>query len=155
MGTLLFLLMTTLLALFFYINDTKQHKLIVFQNLLETHFKERNVIKEIIRKHQSTYPALARVVLSFADNQDDVLKMVKKSKKVEGELHNQLDKELDWVIAGNNEDLLNVLRWYFLTCATIASIKSHEDFKALDQEVDKIITGQVDKTILKDNFCFA
>lgn len=155
MGTLLFLLTTALLALFFYINDTKQHKHLIFQNLLETHFKERNVIKEIVRKHQLTYPALARVVLSFTDNQDDVFKMVKNSKKVEGELHSQLDKELDQIIAGNNEDLINVLRWYFLTCATIESIKSHEDFKALDQEVDKIITGQVDKTILKDNFRFA
>lgn len=156
MGTILFLIIVASLVLLFYIRDTKKHKKMIAYNLLYTHFQEKYIIKDAICKYEDKYPALTKVVLSFVEAQLDVSMIVENSKKVEGSLQEQLDKELDEIIESkNNEELLQVIHWYFLACIIISSLRTRESIDIIKKDSIDFEDKPISKSDLKDNYCFA
>lgn len=156
MGTILFLVIVVLLALFFYFQDTKKHKKIIVYNILYTLFQEKYIIKDKIASYEGKYPALTKVVLSFVETQSDVLTVVKNSKKVEGLLKQQLDKELDEIIeTEDNIELLRVVHWYFLACVTISSLQAHENIEVIKKDSIDFEDRKISKSDFKGNYCFA
>lgn len=156
MGTILFLIIVALLVLLFYIRDTKKHKKMIAYNLLYTHFQEKYIIKDAICKYEDKYPALTKVVLSFVETQLDVSMIVENSKKVEGSLQEQLDKELDEIIESkNNEELLQVIHWYFLACTIISFLRTRESIDIIKKDSIDFEDKSISKSDLKDNYCFA
>ena len=156
MGTILFLIIVVLLGFFFYLQDTKKHKKIFVYNLLYTLFQEKYIIKDLICEYEEKYPALAKVVLSFVDTQSDVSTIVKNSKKVEGSLKQQLDKEIDEIIESqNNLELLRVIHWYFLACITISTLRTHDNIDIIKKDSIDFEEGAISKSDLKGNYCFA
>lgn len=156
MGTILFLIIVASLVLLFYIRDTKKHKKMIAYNLLYTHFQEKYIIKEVICKYEDKYPALTKVVLSFVETQLDVSIIVENSKKVEGSLQQQLDKELDEIIESkNNVELLQVIHWYFLACIIISSLRTRESIDIIKKDSIDFEDKPISKSDLKDNYCFA
>ena len=156
MGTILFLIIVASLVLLFYIRDTKKHKKMIAYNLLYTHFQEKYIIKDAICKYEDKYPALTKVVLSFVEAQLDVSMIVENSKKVEGSLQQQLDKELDEIIESkNNEELLQVIHWYFLACIIISSLRTRESIDIIKKDSIDFEDKPISKSDLKDNYCFA
>ena len=125
-------------------------------NLLYTHFQEKYIIKDAICKYEDKYPALTKVVLSFVEAQLDVSMIVENSKKVEGSLQEQLDKELDEIIESkNNEELLQVIHWYFLACIIISSLRTRESIDIIKKDSIDFEDKPISKSDLKDNYCFA
>lgn len=156
MGTILFLIIVASLVLLFYIRDTKKHKKMIAYNLLYTHFQEKYIIKDAICKYEDKYPALTKVVLSFVEAQLDVSMIVENSKKVEGSLQQQLDKELDEIIESkNNVELLQVIHWYFLACIIISSLRTRESIDIIKKDSIDFEDKPISKSDLKDNYCFA
>lgn len=156
MGIILFLIIVASLVLLFYIRDTKKHKKMIAYNLLYTHFQEKYIIKDAICKYEDKYPALTKVVLSFVEAQLDVSMIVENSKKVEGSLQEQLDKELDEIIESkNNEELLQVIHWYFLACIIISSLRTRESIDIIKKDSIDFEDKPISKSDLKDNYCFA
>ena len=156
MGTILFLIIVVSLVLLFYIRDTKKHKKMIAYNLLYTHFQEKYIIKDAICKYEDKYPALTKVVLSFVEAQLDVSMIVENSKKVEGSLQQQLDKELDEIIESkNNVELLQVIHWYFLACIIISSLRTRESIDIIKKDSIDFEDKPISKSDLKDNYCFA
>ena len=156
MGIILFLIIVASLVLLFYIRDTKKHKKMIAYNLLYTHFQEKYIIKDAICKYEDKYPALTKVVLSFVEAQLDVSMIVENSKKVEGSLQEQLDKELDEIIESkNNEELLQVIHWYFLACIAISSLRTRESIDIIKKDSIDFEDKPISKSDLKDNYCFA
>ena len=156
MGTILFLIIVASLVLLFYIRDTKKHKKMIAYNLLYTHFQEKYIIKDAICKYEDKYPALTKVVLSFVEAQLDVSMIVENSKKVEGSLQQQLDKELDEIIESkNNVELLQVIHWYFLACIIISSLRTRERIDIIKKDSIDFEDKPISKSDLKDNYCFA
>lgn len=156
MGTILFLIIVASLVLLFYIRDTKKHKKMIAYNLLYTHFQEKYIIKDAICKYGDKYPALTKVVLSFVETQLDVSMIVENSKKVEGSLQQQLDKELDEIIESkNNVELLQVIHWYFLACIIISSLRTRESIDIIKKDSIDFEDKPISKSDLKDNYCFA
>ncbi len=156
MGTILFLIIVASLVLLFYIRDTKKHKKMIAYNLLYTHFQEKYIIKDAICKYEDKYPALTKVVLSFVEAQLDVSMIVENSKKVEGSLQEQLDKELDEIIESkNNVELLQVIHWYFLACIIISSLRTRESIDIIKKDSIDFEDKPISKSDLKDNYCFA
>lgn len=156
MGTILFLIIVASLVLLFYIRDTKKHKKMIAYNLLYTHFQEKYIIKDAICKYEDKYPALTKVVLSFVETQLDVSMIVENSKKVEGSLQQQLDKELDEIIESkNNVELLQVIHWYFLACIIISSLRTRESIDIIKKDSIDFEDKPISKSDLKDNYCFA
>ena len=156
MGTILFLIIVASLVLLFYIRDTKKHKKMIAYNLLYTHFQEKYIIKDAICKYEDKYPALTKVVLSFVETQLDVSIIVENSKKVEGSLQQQLDKELDEIIESkNNVELLQVIHWYFLACIIISSLRTRESIDIIKKDSIDFEDKPISKSDLKDNYCFA
>lgn len=155
MGIILFLIIVASLVLLFYIRDTKKHKKMIAYNLLYTHFQEKYIIKDAICKYEDKYPALTKVVLSFVEAQLDVSMIVENSKKVEGSLQEQLDKELDEIIESkNNEELLQVIHWYFLACIIISSLRTRESIDIIKKDSIDFEDKPISKSDLKDNYCF-
>ena len=156
MGTILFLIIVASLVLLFYIRNTKKHKKMIAYNLLYTHFQEKYIIKDAICKYEDKYPALTKVVLSFVEAQLDVSMIVENSKKVEGSLQEQLDKELDEIIESkNNVELLQVIHWYFLACIIISSLRTRESIDIIKKDSIDFEDKPISKSDLKDNYCFA
>lgn len=156
MGTILFLIIVASLVLLFYIRDTKKHKKMIAYNLLYTHFQEKYIIKDAICKYEDKYPVLTKVVLSFVEAQLDVSMIVENSKKVEGSLQQQLDKELDEIIESkNNVELLQVIHWYFLACIIISSLRTRESIDIIKKDSIDFEDKPISKSDLKDNYCFA
>ena len=159
MGIILFLIIVASLVLLFYIRyirDTKKHKKMIAYNLLYTHFQEKYIIKDAICKYEDKYPALTKVVLSFVEAQLDVSRIVENSKKVEGSLQEQLDKELDEIIESkNNEELLQVIHWYFLACIAISSLRTRESIDIIKKDSIDFEDKPISKSDVKGNYCFA
>ena len=159
MGIILFLIIVASLVLLFYIRyirDTKKHKKMIAYNLLYTHFQEKYIIKDAICKYEDKYPALTKVVLSFVEANLDVSIIVENSKKVEGLLQQQLDKELDEILESkNNVELLRVIHWYFLACITISSLRTRESINIIKKDSIDFEDKPISKSDLKDNYCFA
>ncbi|ANR75063.1 MULTISPECIES: hypothetical protein [Streptococcus] len=156
MGIILFLIIVASLVLLFYIRDTKKHKKMIAYNLLYTHFQEKYIIKDAICKYEDKYPALTKVVLSFVEAQLDVSMIVENSKKVEGSLQEQLDKELDEIIESkNNEELLQVIHWYFLACIAISSLRTRESIDIIKKDSIDFEDKTILKSDVKGNYCFA
>ena len=156
MGTILFLIIVASLVLLFYIRDTKKHKKMIAYNLLYTHFQEKYIIKDAICKYEDKYPALTKVVLSFVEAQLDVSMIVENSKKVEGSLQQQLDKELDEIIESkNNVELLQVIHWYFLACIIISSLRTRESIDIIKKDSIDFEDKPISKSDVKGNYCFA
>ena len=156
MRIILFLIIVASLVLLFYIRDAKKHKKMIVYNLLYTHFQEKYIIKDAICKYEDKYPALTKVVLSFVEAQLDVSMIVENSKKVEGSLQEQLDKELDEIIESkNNEELLQVIHWYFLACIIISSLRTRESIDIIKKDSIDFEDKPISKSDLKDNYCFA
>ncbi|KEQ49045.1 hypothetical protein [Streptococcus mitis] len=156
MGTILFLIIVVLLGFFFYLQDTKKHKKMFVYNLLYTLFQEKYIIKDMICEYEEKYPALTKVVLSFVETQSDVSTIVKNSKKVEGSLKQQLDKEIDEIIASKkNPELLRVMHWYFLACITISTLRTHDNIDIIKKDSIDFEEGAISKSDLKGNYCFA
>ena len=110
----------------------------------------------MICEYEEKYPALAKVVLSFVDTQSDVSTIVKNSKKVEGSLKQQLDKEIDEIIASKKSpELLRVMHWYFLACITISTLRTHDNIDIIKKDSIDFEEGAISKYDLKGNYCFA
>ena len=156
MGTFIFIVIVIVLGMIFYIKDTKKHKKLITENLITTHFKEKEIIQDNIKKHKDKVPVLAKIVLSFTNNDDSINDFVSKAKELDPVLQNELNLEVDKIINdANNRELLEVLRWYMFTCLIISSINYSLDVSIFDQEAERIIkvkTGAVD---FKDELCFA
>lgn len=156
MGTFIFIVVVIVLGMIFYIKDTKKHKKLITENLITTHFKEKAIIQENIKKHKDKVPVLAKIVLSFTNNNDSINDFVSKAKELDPVLQNELNLEIDKIINdANNRELLEVLRWYMFTCLIISSIKYRLDAEKFDQEAKRIIKVKNGAVDFKDELCFA
>ncbi|HEM3101960.1 hypothetical protein ACSBRS_007355 [Streptococcus suis] len=159
MGTILFLIFVVFSIFFFYNMDKRKHNVVMFGNHLNLLLKEKLIIKEKLSKYREQYPELYRVVSSFTDSKVNVEQMVKHSRKITGGPKNDLDTEIDKIMSGleseMDENLLDILRWYFLICITIVSFKENESVEEFNLESEKIVEGNLRNIDLDNAICLA
>lgn len=147
----------SILSLAFYVWDTLNHKKFMINKITELHWQEKYSIAYKVVSIKDDYPTLARVANSMANStiRFDSKEIVKYTRPVVQDMKEELRLEIKRAVNSKNEDVQDVIRWYFMACLLVTySEQRYKSVLSISEDSKRIERNEFDKFNYDDTLCF-